>query len=292
MTRRILVPLDGSVTAEAVLPYAASLARATDASLLLLRIVTPGEVSQSLFWKTTIPAELRREWTEEALTRANVYLTSVAERLRARDLHVVFDVQPADDAATAIVSRAEHEPDVRLSCNDNPRLRRRSALGIRQRCGKGVACHTDAVCSSCAQTEENTPAVTEVPYRTICVPLDGSPLAEQALATAQPIAARIGATLLLVCVVTGDDIAEAREYLEGVAERLRADRFNVQTHVVEGIPADQIISVAQTGHADLIVMATHGRTGLRQIWLGSVATKVVHSSELPVLLVRAYQEED
>ena len=52
---------------------------------------------------------------------------------------------------------------------------------------------------------------------------------------------RIGATLLLVCVVTGDDIAEARKYLEGVAQRLRADRFNVQTHVVEGIPADQII---------------------------------------------------
>ena len=135
------------------------------------------------------------------------------------------------------------------------------------------------------------PSVTEVPYRTICVPLDGSPLAEQALATAQPIAARIGATLLLVCVVTGDDIAEARKYLEGVAQRLRADRFDVQTRVVEGIPADQIIYVAQTEHADLIVMATHGRTGLRQIWLGSVATKVVHSAELPVLLVRAYQEE-
>jgi len=52
-----------------------------------------------------------------------------------------------------------------------------------------------------------------------------------------------------------------------------------------------IIYVAQTEHADLIVMATHGRTGLRQIWLGSVASKVVHRSELPVLLVRAYQEE-
>jgi nucleotide-binding universal stress UspA family protein len=135
------------------------------------------------------------------------------------------------------------------------------------------------------------PSVTEVTYRTICVPLDGSPLAEQALATAQPIAARIGATLLLVCVVTGDDIAEARKYLEGVAQRLRADRFNVQTHVVEGIPADQIIYVAQTEHADLIVMATHGRTGLRHLWLGSVATRVVHSAELPVLLVRVHQEE-
>jgi nucleotide-binding universal stress UspA family protein len=290
MIHRILVPLDGSVTAEAILPYATSLARATDASLLLLRIVTPGEVSQSLFWKTTIPAELRREWTEEALTRANVYLASVAERLRARDLHVVFDVQPADDAATAIVARAEHESEVRLIAMTTHGY----GGALRWAFGSVAAKVLHATPTPLLIVRSNGgehPSVTEVPYRTICVPLDGSPLAEQALATAQPIAARIGATLLLVCVVTGDDIAEARKYLEGVAERLRANRFDVQTRVVEGIPADQIIYVAQTEHADLIVMATHGRTGLRQIWLGSVATKVVHSAELPVLLVRAYQEE-
>jgi len=290
MTRRILVPLDGSVTAEAVLPYATSLARAADASLLLLRIVTPGEIGQSLFWKTTIPAELRREWTEEALTRANVYLASVAERLRARDLHVVFDVQPADDAATAIVARAEHESEVRLIAMTTHGY----GGALRWAFGSVAAKVLHATPTPLLIVRSNGgehPSVTEVTYRTICVPLDGSPLAEQALATAQPIAARIGATLLLVCVVTGDDIAEARKYLEGVAQRLRADRFNVQSHVVEGIPADQIVYVAQTDHADLIVMATHGRTGLRQIWLGSVASKVVHRSELPVLLVRAYQEE-
>jgi nucleotide-binding universal stress UspA family protein len=290
MIHRILVPLDGSVTAEAILPYATSLARATDASLLLLRIVTPGEVSQSLFWKTTIPAELRREWTEEALTRANVYLASVAERLRARDLHVVFDVQPADDAATAIVARAEHESEVRLIAMTTHGY----GGALRWAFGSVAAKVLHATPTPLLIVRSNGgehPSVTEVPYRTICVPLDGSPLAEQALATAQPIAARIGATLLLVCVVTGDDIAEARKYLEGVAERLRANRFDVQTRVVEGIPADQIIYVAQTEHADLIVMATHGRTGLRQIWLGSVATKVVHSAELPVLLVRVHQEE-
>jgi len=240
MTRRILVPLDGSVTAEAVLPYATSLARAADASLLLLRIVTPGEIGQSLFWKTTIPAELRREWTEEALTRANVYLASVAERLRARDLHVVFDVQPADDAATAIVARAEHESEVRLIAMTTHGY----GGALRWAFGSVAAKVLHATPTPLLIVRSNGgehPSVTEVTYRTICVPLDGSPLAEQALATAQPIAARIGATLLLVCVVTGDDIAEARKYLEGVAQRLRADRFNVQTHVVEGIPADQII---------------------------------------------------
>ncbi|MGQ9826679.1 MAG: universal stress protein [Roseiflexus sp.] len=289
MTRQILVPLDGSVTAEAVLPYATSLARATDASLLLLRIVTPGEVSQSLFWKTTIPAELRREWTEEALTRANVYLASVAERLRARDLHVVFDVQPAEDVATAIVTRAEHE-DVHLIAMTTHGY----GGALRWAFGSVAAKVLHAAPTPLLVVRSNGmehPSVTEVTYRTICVPLDGSPLAEQALATVQPIAARIGATVLLVCVVTGDDFTEARDYLESVAERLRADRFDVQTCVVEGMPADQINHVARIEHADLIVMATHGRTGLRHLWLGSVAMRVVQSSELPVLLVRAHDEE-
>ena len=59
-----------------------------------------------------------------------------------------------------------------------------------------------------------------------------------------------------------DYYAATRGYPPGVAERLRANLFNVRTRVVEGIPADQIIYVAQTEHADLIVMATHGRTGL------------------------------
>ena len=290
MIRRILVPLDGSVTAEAILPYATSLARATDASLLLLRIVTPGEVSQSLFWKTTIPAELRRAWAEEALTRANVYLASMAERLCALGLHVTFDVQPAEDAAAAIVARAEQEPEVRLiamTTHGHGGALRWAFGSIAAKVLRATPTPLLVVRSSGVEH----PAVTEVPYRTICVPLDGSPLTEQALATVRPIAARIGATLLLVCVVTGDGIIEARDYLEGVAERLRTDRLDVQTYVVEGIPADQIVYVAQTGHADLIVMATHGRTGLRRIWLGSVASKVVHRSELPVLLVRAYQEE-
>lgn len=292
MTRQILVPLDGSLTAEAVLPYATSLAHATDASLLLLRIVTPGEISQSLFWKTTIPAELRREWTEEVLARANIYMASVAERLRSLGLRTSFDVQPAEDAAAAIVARAEHEPGVGLIAMTTHGY----GGALRWAFGSVAAKVLHAAPTPLLVVRSNggaRPPVTEVAYRTICVPLDGSLLAEQALAEAQLIASCTDAALVLVSVVAraDDGAAEAREYLERIADRLRAHRITVHMKVVEGAPADQIIRTAEAAEADLIVMATHGRTGLQHLWLGSVATKVVHDSALPVLLVRAREEE-
>lgn len=291
MTRQILVPLDGSVTAEAVLPYATSLAHATGASLLLLRIVTPGEISQSLFWKTTIPSELRREWTEEVLARANIYLSSIAERLRSMNLRASFDVQPAEDAAAAIVARAEHEPGVGLIAMTTHGY----GGALRWAFGSVAAKVLHAAPTPLLVVRSNggaRPPATEVAYRTICVPLDGSPIAEQALGEARLIAACTGAALVLVGVVphADDGAAEARAYLERKAEDLRAHRIDVRARVVEGSPADQIIGTAESEDVDLIVMATHGRTGLQHLWLGSVATKVVHDSALPVLLVRARED--
>ncbi|GIW00750.1 universal stress protein [Roseiflexus sp.] len=292
MTRHILLPLDGSTTAEAVIPYAVSLARATGASLLLLRIVTPGEISQSLFWKTTIPAELRREWTEEVLARTNMYLASVAERLRSMSLRVSFDVQPADDAAAAIIARAEHEPGVGLIAMTTHGY----GGALRWAFGSVAAKVLHAAPTPLLVVRSNggaRPPVAEVAYRTICVPLDGSLLAEQALAEAQLIAARTGAALVLISVVAhaDDGAIEAREYLERIADQLRARQIDARARVAEGAPAEQIIRAAEAEEADLIVMATHGRTGLQHLWLGSIATKVVHDSALPVLLVRAQDEE-
>lgn len=288
MTRQILIPLDGSVTAEAVLPYATSLAHATSASLLLLRIVTPGEISQSLFWKTTIPAELRREWTEEVLTRANVYLLSVADRLRSMGLQVVFDVQPADDAAAAIVARAEHEPGIGLIAMTTHGYGGALRWAFGSVAGKVLHAAPTPLLVVRSDGGARAP-VTEVTYRTLCVPLDGSPLAEQALAEAQLIASSTGAALVLISVVPriGNGFDEARIYLEQIAEQLRVHQLQVRIRTAEGSPAGQIIAVAEEENADLIVMATHGRTGLQHLWLGSVASKVVHSAPLPVLLVRA-----
>ncbi|HWQ13325.1 MAG TPA: universal stress protein [Roseiflexaceae bacterium] len=288
MTRRILVPLDGSPLAEAALPHAAALARAAGDELLLLRVVTPAETSQSLFWKATIPAELREEWEEATLERADIYLRDTAARLRGAGLRVTTEVSAADDAAEAIVARADQDPHIGLVAMAT---HGRGGLG-RWVLGSVASKVLQAVATPLllVRAREEAPPAAEVTYRTMLVPLDGSGFAELALAEARLLAAATGAELVLVAVVgEGEDATQAAAYLDEVATRLRADHLAVRTRVLAGSPAERLLEAADEEHADLIVMATHGRGGWRRLWLGSVASKVVEGATAPVLLVRAQQ---
>jgi nucleotide-binding universal stress UspA family protein len=85
--------------------------------------------------------------------------------------------------------------------------------------------------------------------------------------------------------------ARAREYLQNVAERLRTQGVEVDIAVAKGEAVERIGARASETGADLIALATHGRTGLSRLVLGSVADKIVRGSKLPVLLVRPPSEE-
>jgi nucleotide-binding universal stress UspA family protein len=123
--------------------------------------------------------------------------------------------------------------------------------------------------------------------KSVLVPLDGSELAEEALGYAVPIAERHSAQLHLVFVLHDDATAseddEARQYLTGVAKRLGQEAV---PHVRLGGAAQEIIETAEDPDTPLIVMTTHGRTGIGRWIYGSVADKVVHASEAPFLELR------
>lgn len=136
---------------------------------------------------------------------------------------------------------------------------------------------------------------------TILVPLDGSHFAEQALEPARALA-REGTLLLLHVVdplisgyvaeegdvdpVRQSVLDDAESYLRDVAARLRAAGAPVMTRVLVGAPGDVIAAEACAWGADLVAMATHGRTGLARLMLGSVAAGVLQRAETPVLFVR------
>jgi len=135
----------------------------------------------------------------------------------------------------------------------------------------------------------------------ILVPLDGSALAESALATAIDLLAECPtATLLLLRAaqaatpIIGDPVdaqvhavREAETYLESVAARLRdVGVKGVKTSVWYGPAAPAIVEAARVGKADMIVMSTHGRTGLGRLVLGSVAESVLRGTRTPILVVR------
>jgi nucleotide-binding universal stress UspA family protein len=134
---------------------------------------------------------------------------------------------------------------------------------------------------------------------TVLIPLDGSKLAEEALALAIGLA-REGATLVLVRATEAratpftdpNDaqvavVEEAELYLASVADRLyRVGVKDVETSVWYGSPIEGIADAARLRKADLIVMSTHGRSGLGRLVLGSVADGVVRATPTPVLLLR------
>ncbi len=142
-------------------------------------------------------------------------------------------------------------------------------------------------------------------YRTILVPLDGSPFAEHALPVALSLARRAGAKLLLVTVTTPlaeaytegiyispleleqEMAAQRRVYLEEVAARLRARAdVPVSVSVEHGEVATALCALLDAGEADLAVLATHGRGPLARFWLGSVADELIRRVSRPLLLVR------
>src|SRR5438128_346968 len=147
-------------------------------------------------------------------------------------------------------------------------------------------------------------------YAHILVPLDGSELGEAALAHAEGLARKLGSRVLLVRVANlpatliGEvapmggpmppeliedaitaETDEARDYLTKIAQRLKDDGIAAEWEVVEGDPGRAIVETAHQRGADLIAMATHGRSGLPRLFLGSVADRVLRESHLPVLLV-------
>jgi nucleotide-binding universal stress UspA family protein len=135
----------------------------------------------------------------------------------------------------------------------------------------------------------------------ILVPLDGSMLAEAALSAACSFAERDGATISLLraaeaMTLPGGDtvdaqvtaIREGEEYLASVVRRLEDKGVRrVETHVWYGPPAAAIVEAAATQKADLIVMSTHGRSGLGRLVLGSVAESVLRGTTVPILIIRA-----
>jgi nucleotide-binding universal stress UspA family protein len=123
----------------------------------------------------------------------------------------------------------------------------------------------------------------------VVVPLDGSSRSETAVPHA--VRAAAGGPLTLVTTMWGDDAEAPREYLEGQAREL-ADLEVTTTVVRERAAADAILLVADAHAGSIVCMATHGRSGLGEAMLGSVAESVVRGAHGPVLLVGPHVEDD
>jgi nucleotide-binding universal stress UspA family protein len=140
----------------------------------------------------------------------------------------------------------------------------------------------------------------EIPFQKIVIPLNGSSLAEQAIATARAFARKYNAELEIVCVenkeaeenlhLTNAEMAEYRTelqtYIGLVSELIEDDGLRVQTHYRYGEPSTEIDAVTRETNADLLVMTTRGKFELNQLITKSMAQRVIQKISTPTLLIR------
>jgi nucleotide-binding universal stress UspA family protein len=281
--RSVLVPLDGSELAASALPLAQILALSQGAELTLV---------------TVLPADIEPGWTRGLAD----YLQEVAAPVRAAGVVVHTTIRLGEPAAAIRELVLECDADLVVMATHGRTGLGRAVLG-------SVA---DQVLRS-----GQVPVLllhpnhhrSEAALRTVLVPVDGTPGAAVALATAVPLARSSSAKLVLVRAKvplplwlyeptlglnTGplidpmwneDARLAAEAYAEGMAARLRRAGLAAEGQGISGLPGAAIVAAAEAADADLIVMSTHGRGGPLRAILGSVANEVIRQSHRPVLLV-------
>lgn len=318
MLKRILVPLDGSARAERALPVAARIARSGGGSLVLYRAV-PMPVTYGAMY-AGVP--LSQEIIEEDTAAAKTYLEGLKEGLKQLELLRGIPVECAAEVgvpAGLILAQAEGQNvDLIVICSHGRTGLGRWVLGSVAEHISHHALVPVLVLSEHGKIPLDSPDPEHL--LRVLVPLDGSRMSEAALEPAALLATALAAphpaALHLTLVVDPFDavvrqsvpealvIDAVKGYLIRTTERLRARypaltitwSVGVDTDVTKGIlhvaeRGEDAAGATPFGGCDVIVMATHGRSGLRRWALGSIAERVLHATKLPVMLVRPLQPQ-
>jgi len=287
---RILVPLDGSRLAEAVLPAASSLASALGASLVLLHVL-----------EQEPPAQVHGEPHLDSVEEARAYLERLADELRARDISVETNVheRPVDDVATAIDAHT-HELDadlIAMCAHGHTNLLTRLLGSIAERILRG-----GSVPILLRTVRE--PSSAEFALRQLLVPVDFTHDVESALSVARVLAPPYDATVTLLAAVEPPppatarflsgafavsrayDAEDLRERLNVLADELRVEIPRVHPVVADESPTDAILEVSSSLPADLIVLVTDAHSGV-STWLDpSTAQELLRRPDLTLLLIK------
>jgi nucleotide-binding universal stress UspA family protein len=313
--KTILVPLDGSMLAERVLPYVRGLAPLLDAKVCLLQSFLDVEHDISLaggllgaygFVEAPEALQERAQRARETMRQhAEGYLTTQAQYLREAGVEVETEVMVGSPAHVIIQVAQERNAILIAMATHGYGGVKRWTLGSVTDQVVHLATTPVFIVHGAAPAPPADPT-----FERILVPLDGSAFANQVLPLAHELAAKANAELILLEAIapTIENQIDARPFsrpiprysvvleilrrqatqeLSALANQLHADALRASIVVKSGPAADTIVDQAAHCEADLIVMATHGYSGLKRWALGSVAHRVLHAATTPILLVRA-----
>jgi len=288
MFEKIIVPLDGSNEAEIVLPYVVVIGAAFGEEVTLVTAAEAGTPDKSNLFQS--------------------YLKRVTEDLKKAlkgrpGLVVSAEVLVGKPADEILKLAAQKKADLIImaghgASGGNPKLLGNIATKILSASNRPVLL---------VRTKEPRNAKPDDLIKHILVPLDGSSMSEGSLKTVEPMAAAIGAEIVLfqaiepvryvpgfetmvpnVVLPSDDEIKRsAAKYLNGVEKPLKQHGVKASSIVIADAPAEAIIDYADSGNIDLIAMTSHGFSGIKRWVFGSTTEKVLQAAVKPVLLIPA-----
>ncbi|MCP5095888.1 MAG: universal stress protein [Chloroflexi bacterium] len=294
---KIMVPLDGSFLAEKVLAPAATLAQSMNATLLLVRVREP--VVQMA--DENLMAQVQEIRSNEVI----VYLKQIMQSPLLQDVKKESLIVHGPVAGMLIDSAIEHDISlIMMSSHGRSGIGRWMYGSVARKVLRHAPCDKIIL-----QASVDVPLFA---HNRILVTLDGSRLAEKAIVPAVSIAKAIKAELILLRVTDLPQIAvdtvdplvmkqdldkleareriEAKAYLEHVAKNISDNKIPVRIEIISGAVAETIQVYAENHPVDLIVMASHGRSGIGRWVRGSVAEKVLHSAPCGIYILQGAQK--
>lgn len=275
---RILIPLDGSDTAEGVLPVVEKMLLREGTTAVLLRVVH--------FFPSLHSAEYATV-REMLLQVCDRYLRDVARGLERKGIVAETRVVEGDPAEAIL---AEPCDLVALSTHGRTGIRRFLLGSVAE---KVIRHSKRPVLAVRGAPRPSAPK----PFRQLLVPVDGSARSESMIPMAVEWAKTYGSKLTLLRVIEPPEhevpASLARRWEEQAGEELARAAERVKNAGVDGVAylrtgpaAAEILKFAQENPIDLVCMATHGRGGISRWILGSVAERVLRHADVPILLAR------
>ncbi|MFN2116288.1 MAG: universal stress protein [Candidatus Promineifilaceae bacterium] len=271
---RILVPLDGTDVAEESLSVVRSLSKVFDAQVTLVCVNSES---------TRRPLTgLKNSSRNSESADKQLYLSQKADQLRSAGTEADYEFRDGE-VAKEICDIAQNEDIVVMSTNSRTGLQRLLIGSVTLE----VIQNASTPLILLRPTDNWRSRGTN--FKRLLVALDGSEFSERILPYVTTLAKAFGSEILLLSVPAGSTSDSYRTtietYLQNLAVELGSHDLKVRTLVAGNVAAQTIVVTAETEMADLIMLATHGRSGMDRLMLGSVAERVVKNMPCPIFLL-------
>jgi nucleotide-binding universal stress UspA family protein len=266
---KLLVPTDGSEFSESAIKEALTFAKACSSKIYALSVI---EVNPEF-------EALAPGFVERAKKTASEHLESIKSKASNEDIDCEILIREGEEPYKYIVEEAKKNKIEMIIMGRHGRtgLKRLMIGSVTAKVIGHMPCNVLIV-----------PKASSVIYKTILLATDGSKYSEAAALDAISIAKRCRSDLIVLSVSTKTkNIPSAKKSVEKIKEKAEKDGLKVKTFTPRGMPYELVVKTAKDKKAGVIVVGSHGRTGLKKLLMGSVTERIIGHAHCPVLVVKS-----